>query len=105
MSTVPHAELAFYRTERPRLIADGITDYNAQCTELKRRWDVMQAIKAAALPAAPVLAVGEVALGLLDAPLGAEDIAAMSLELNRVDTIKYFCTCAESGCACSQDRR
>eukprot|EP00966_Prymnesium_polylepis_P152178 3515267-Prymnesium_polylepis.1 len=41
--------------------------------------------------AAPVLAVGEVAL---DAPLGAEDIAAMSLELNRVDTtgpaIKYI---------------
>jgi hypothetical protein len=54
MSTVPHAELAFYRTERPRLIADGVTDYNAQCTELKRRWDVMQALKAASLVAAPV---------------------------------------------------
>ena len=91
MSTVPLAELNFYRTERPRLIADGITDYNAQCAELKRRWDVLQAIKAAAPPPAPVLAVGEVAL---DAPLGADDISAMSLELNRVDTsgptVKYI---------------
>eukprot|EP00966_Prymnesium_polylepis_P227357 5261156-Prymnesium_polylepis.1 len=26
---VPLAELNFYRTEHPRLIADGITDYNA----------------------------------------------------------------------------
>ena len=43
MLTVPLAELNFYRTERPRLIADGITDYNAQCAELKRRWDVLQA--------------------------------------------------------------
>ena len=57
MSTVPHAELAFYRSERPRLIADGVTDYNAQCAELKRRWGVMQALKAAAPPHAPVLAV------------------------------------------------
>eukprot|EP00966_Prymnesium_polylepis_P151899 3509033-Prymnesium_polylepis.1 len=81
MSTVPHAELAFYRTERLRLIADGITDYNAQCTELRRRWDVMQALKAAAPPPAPVLTVGEVAL---DAPPGADE--AMSLELKRVDT-------------------
>ena len=91
MSTVPLAELNFYRTERPRLIADGIIDYDAQCAELKRRWDVLQAIKAAAPPPAPVLAVGEVAL---DAPLGADDISAMSLELNRVDTtgpaIKYI---------------
>ena len=90
-STVPLAELNFYRTERPRLIADGITDYDAQCAELKRRWDVLQAIKAAAPPPAPVLAVGEVAL---DAPLGADDISAMSLELNRVDTtgptVKYI---------------
>jgi hypothetical protein len=90
-STVPLAELNFYRTERPRLIADGITDYNAQCAELKRRWDVLQAIKAAAPPPAPALAVGEVAL---DAPLGADDISAMSLELNRVDTsgptVKYI---------------
>ena len=63
----------------------------AQCAELKRRWDVLQAIKAAAPPPAPVLAVGEVAL---DAPLGADDIAAMSLELNRVNTtgptVKYI---------------
>ena len=91
MSTVPLAELNFYRTERPRLIADGIIDYDAQCAELKRRWDVLQAIKAAAPPPAPVLAVGEVAL---DAPLGADDISAMSLELNRVDTtgptVKYI---------------
>ena len=90
-STVPLAELNFYRTERPRLIADGIIDYDAQCAELKRRWDVLQAIKAAAPPPAPVLAVGEVAL---DAPLGADDISAMSLELNRVDptgpTVKYI---------------
>ena len=91
MSTVPLAELNFYRTERPRLIADGIIDYDAQCAELKRCWDVLQAIKAAAPPPAPVLAVGEVAL---DAPLGADDISAMSLELNRVDTtgptVKYI---------------
>eukprot|EP00666_Eupelagonemidae_sp_cell4sb_P003739 gene3739-7335_t len=90
-STVPLAELNFYRTERPRLIADGIIDYDAQCAELKRRWDVLQAIKAAAPPPAPVLAVGEVAL---DAPLGADDISAMSLEPNRVDTtgptVKYI---------------
>ena len=47
--------------------------------------------KAAAPPPAPVLAVGEVAL---DAPLSADDISAMSLELNRVDTtgptVKYI---------------
>eukprot|EP00966_Prymnesium_polylepis_P072755 1689385-Prymnesium_polylepis.1 len=91
MSTVLLAELNFYRTERPHLITNGITEYNAQCTELKRRWDVMQAIKAAAPPPAPVPAVGEV---VLDDPLGAGDISAMSLELTRVDTsgptVKYI---------------
>eukprot|EP00966_Prymnesium_polylepis_P072754 1689384-Prymnesium_polylepis.1 len=91
MSTVLLAELNFYRTERPHLITNGITDYNAQCTELKRRWDMMQSIKAAAPPPAPVPAVGEV---ILDDPLGAGDISAMSLELTRVDTsgpsVKYI---------------
>ena len=32
------AEMAFYRTERPILIAQGIVDYDQQCTLLTRRW-------------------------------------------------------------------
>ena len=36
-STVPLAELNFYRTERPRLIADGIIDYDAQCADFRPR--------------------------------------------------------------------
>ena len=32
------AELDFYRTERPRLAAIGITDYHAQSLELANRW-------------------------------------------------------------------
>ena len=94
MSTVPLAELnfyPFYRTERPRLIADGVTDYNAQCTELKRRWNVLQAIKAAAPPPAPVLAVGEVGL---DAPLGADDISVrLTCNINKSIVVRdhFFC--------------
>ena len=75
--------VAFYRNERPRLIAAGITDYNAQCTELKRRWDVMQALKTASPPAASFLAVGEVGV-YFDAPLGADDLAAMSCRCTHV---------------------
>ena len=33
----PLAEMAFYRTERPILIAQGIVDYDQQCALLKRR--------------------------------------------------------------------
>jgi hypothetical protein len=31
------AEMAFYRSERPVLIAQGIVDYDQQCALLKRR--------------------------------------------------------------------
>lgn len=34
----------FFRTERPRLVTDGILDANAQDEELERRWQVMQSI-------------------------------------------------------------
>ena len=38
------AMMHFYRTERPRLLADGIVDPMAQDTELERRWQVMQSV-------------------------------------------------------------
>lgn len=39
------AMMHFYRTERPRLLADGIVDPMAQDTELERRWQVMQSVQ------------------------------------------------------------
>jgi hypothetical protein len=38
-------QIEFYRTERARLVAQGITDYGVQCEELDRRWAVVGRVR------------------------------------------------------------
>jgi hypothetical protein len=77
------AEMAFYRTERPNLIAQGIVDYDQQCILLKRRWEAIQTLMpdAAAAPAAAA-PVHEVAF---ETPLSASEMRDHGLVLRRVD--------------------
>ena len=77
------AEMAFYRTERPILIAQGIVDYDQQCTLLKRRWEAIQTLMPDAAPAPAAAApVTEVPF---DAPLSASEMREYGLVLRRVD--------------------
>ena len=98
--TETFAELNFYRTERPHITAAGITDYDAQCTELKRRWDVIQARKIAPPPAPPPMSLADNEVAL-DEPINESDLAMMSLVLKRIvneddSTCKYIYVHAEN---------
>ena len=87
------AEMAFYRTERPILISQGIVDYDQQCTLLKRRWEAIQTLMPDAAPAPAAAApVTEVPF---DAPLSASEMREYGLVLRRVyaanpDKIQYM---------------
>lgn len=87
------AEMEFYRAERPILVSQGMTDYDDQCKELKRRWDLLQTfLTGSATAAAAAPRPVEVPF---DAPLDKADQDSMSLVLSRVDTtnplnIKYL---------------
>lgn len=77
------AEMAFYRTERPILIAQGVTDYEQQCVLLKRRWEAIQTLMPDAAPAPAAAApVTEVPF---DAPLSASEMRDYGLVLRRVE--------------------
>ena len=77
------AEMAFYRTERPILIAQGVTDYEQQCLLLKRRWDAIQTLMAGA--AAAPAAAAPVTEVPFDAPLSASEMRDYGLVLRRVN--------------------
>lgn len=47
-------QLEFYQSERPRINAQGITNYDEQCIELARRWEVVQRHQARPEAPAPV---------------------------------------------------
>ena len=84
-------EMQFYHNERPILVAQGMTDYDEQCKELKRRWDLLKTLVTPSSTLAPAQPV-EVPF---DAPLDKADLDSMSLVLSRVDTsdvhnIKYI---------------
>lgn len=77
------AEMAFYRTERPIMIAQGVTDYEQQCVLLKRRWEAIQTLMPDAAPAPAAAApVTEVPF---DAPLSASEMRDYGLVLRRVE--------------------
>eukprot|EP00966_Prymnesium_polylepis_P012989 299322-Prymnesium_polylepis.1 len=62
--------------ERPRLIAQGITDPTALANELKRRWT---SIKKVVKPATAAGAATGKSIVKLPAPLDAKQMAAMNL--------------------------
>jgi len=65
------------------LIAQGIVDYDQQCTLLKHHWEAMQTLMPGAAPAPAAAAlVSEVAF---DAPLSESDMQEYGLILRRVD--------------------
>lgn len=74
--TMSDDQVNFYRTERASLAAIGIHDYDAQCKELERRWNVIKAMKAK--PEPPTVR--------LEQPLSQADLQASSLYLVEVDT-------------------
>ena len=86
------AEMAFYRTERPMLIAQGIVDYDQQCILLKRRWEAIKTLMPAAAAAPAPDAIVEVPF---DAPLSESEMRDYGVVLRRVDAsdplnIKYM---------------
>jgi len=80
------AELTFYASERPRLVAQGITDYQEQTDELARRWAL---VGKAFQPKTSNVVGSAVALkGAVKLPKQLDDVAlaASGLELCGVET-------------------
>lgn len=77
------AELNFYAAERPRLVAQGITDYQDQSDELARRWALMK--KASAKTS--VAKTGTTSEGVLKVPAQLDDavLDAQGLEFKGVE--------------------
>jgi len=89
------AEMALYRTERPILISQGITDYDQQCAVLKRRWGAMKTIMDQDVAAQQASAANTGNVVPFGAPLSDADCKDMGLRLRRVDAsdpqdIKYM---------------
>ena len=80
------AEINFYAAERPRLVAQGITDSRKQSNELARRWALMK--KQASSPAAKVAKTSPAVKSMIKLPtqLDAAMLASNSLEFTGVET-------------------
>ena len=82
------AELDFYRTERPRLVAIGMTDYHEQAKELERRWQWLQ--NAAFAPKVePSSAEDKINTLTLETRLSSQEAKEMNLVLIDIDPSGY----------------
>lgn len=79
------AELDFYATERKRLAASGMTGYQEQTTELRRRWDLLKNAKSS-IASVPTLATAPANAVKLPAQLDAAQLRSSNLELHSIET-------------------